>query len=168
MNRENCMFTSQVVSTGSIKMTTCLWWLFSSLLIQEKKEEFKEENDLILFQLPAYDRPKQHSQHNHVASHSHRRPCPMTRRPTSPTHRGPPNCAHWIQPLDDLLFASLQMTIRALCQQRFTEDDFRAHKKSSLKELVLKACMESVEKNFTQKRSKKASRMLASTLLMRP
>ncbi len=28
-----------------------------------------------------------------------------------------PNCSHWIQPLDDLLFASLQMTIRTLCQK---------------------------------------------------
>jgi hypothetical protein len=68
----------------------------------------------------------------------------------------PPNCSHWIQPLDDLLFASLQMTIRALCQQRFTEDGFWAHKKSSLKELVLEACMESVEKNFTQKKIQKS------------
>jgi hypothetical protein len=58
--------------------------------------------------------------------------------------------------LDDLLFASLQMTIRALCQQRLTEDGFWAHKKSSLKELVLEACMESVEKNFTQKKIQKS------------
>jgi len=68
----------------------------------------------------------------------------------------PPNCSHWIQPLDDLLFASLQMTIRSICQQRFIETTFWQHKKSILRELVVEACQESLERNFTQKNIRKS------------
>ena len=38
---------------------------------------------------PAYDRPMQHWQHNHVASHSHRRVCPMRWTPSCTTHMVP-------------------------------------------------------------------------------
>ena len=61
----------------------------------------------------------------------------------------PPNCSQWIQPLDNLLFAILQLTIRKLCQERFDDITFWENGTVQLRELILDATMESIESTFT-------------------
>jgi len=36
----------------------------------------------------------------------------------------PPNCSHWIQPLDNLCFALLQLSIRKLCGEKYLDCSF--------------------------------------------
>ena len=54
----------------------------------------------------------------------------------------PPNCSHWIQPLDHLLFAALQQAVRKLCSVKFVDASFWGNRKDDLQKLVLEACLE--------------------------
>jgi hypothetical protein len=68
----------------------------------------------------------------------------------------PPNCSHWIQPLDNLLFAGVQMIIRRITEDTFECLLFWQHHKVNLTELIMEATMEAVAQMFTPERIRKA------------
>ena len=62
----------------------------------------------------------------------------------------PPNCSHFIQPLDNLLFAGLKQTVRRFCSQIFDASLFWERKRNDLRELILEAVMATFPTIFSQ------------------
>ena len=68
----------------------------------------------------------------------------------------PPNCSHWIQPLDNLLFAALQKKTRKLCEERFVNEFFWKFRRGCLQKLVMECCLDAIEEIFTARLIRKS------------
>ena len=68
----------------------------------------------------------------------------------------PPNCSHWIQPLDDLLFAGLKAKMRKFCSQTFDATLYWERRKLDLRMLILEAVMDAFPIIFSKENIRSA------------